>query len=818
VVDAAGLPPDLCSKWPHLAGLTCLRLDAPVDLAPLLRCQLAVQAAGEESLAVTGVQTAGVIDALFAYDGPLGAVAAGHGGAVELRVWAPSAQRVALVLYTAAQGGEEAEVNMAAGERGVWSVRGPPSWAGCYYAYRVTAFHPSTARVETCVAPDPYARAAAANGRRTQLVLSLDAPELQPPGWQQLRKPPLAHACDAVLYELHVRDFSIADATVPETLRGTFGAFTLSDSAGGRHLRSLAAAGITHVHLLPVFDFGSVDERRDRWRSPDGLFDSLAPDSEAQQAAVMAVADSDGYNWGYDPVNWSVPEGSYCQQPDGSGRTRELREAVAALNGAGLRVVLDVVYNHVYGSGPASSAAVLDLIVPGYYLRRNEAGGVEASTCMNNTASEHAMCERLIVDDVLHWALSYKIDGFRFDLMGHLMRTTLLRIRAALDALTPESSGVDGTAILLYGEGWDYAEVAGGRMGPNASQEGMAGTGVATFNDRVREGAMGGGPFGDPRQQGTLTGLATVPAPDVEQGSAEEQAAALGRATERVLAGVAGNLRDFSFAGSDGELITGWDAGGAGSRCGYATSPCETVNYVAAHDNETLFDLIALKMSATASLDDRIRVTGLAQALLATSQGLPFFHAGDELLRSKSLDRDSYNSGDWFNALDWTGSRTGWGVGLPPAAKNAQHWHLQRPLLANPANAPSRDQALAAAERFRRWLRVRSSSLLFRLRTSEEVQARLSMLNRGPLATPAFLVWLLEDGDPALDPHHARILVGLNASQQGATLHLPALHGHEWRLHPELAGDEDCAAATCCGLSGELHLPRLTAAVFVVRR
>lgn len=498
---------------------------------------------------------------------------------------------------------------------------------------------------------------------------------------------------------------------------------------------------------------------------------------------------------------------------------------MAALNALGLRVVVDVVYNHVYGSGPASQHAVLDKIVPGYYLRRDAAGSVEASTCMNNTASEHAMCERLIADDVLHWATTYKVDGFRFDLMGHLMKRVMLRVRAGLDALRlrADGSGCDGRAILLYGEGWDYAEVADGRVGDNASQHRLAGTGVGTFNDRIREGAMGGGPFGDPRQQGLFTGLFTAPAEGVQQGTLEEQRAALARATERVLTGVAGNLAEYRFTGADGATVAGRDAGGRGSRCGYAAEPQETVNYCAAHDNETLFDLVALKMFATADLAARCRVVGLAQALLAWSQGIPFFHAGDELLRSKSLDRDSYNSGDHFNALDWSGQRTGWAVGLPPAAKNAAHWPLQRMLLADPAAAPSVAHTAAAAAHFAQTLRVRASSPLFRLRTAADVLARLHMHNRGPAELPGVLVWELRDGDclggdapplPLLDPRFSRLLVALNVTQQPVALAQPALAGHAWQLHPQLvmsAADAACA-------DGLLSLPPLTAAVFVVAR
>ena len=827
-VDPAGFPAAVVAKFPHLANLTCLRLPADASRLHLLKCQLAVAAVGEDGAPVdaTGVQNAGALDALCTYAGPLGATRDGPN--VALHLWAPTALRVELLLFRGPREDGDAQcLEMQEGKCGVWAARLPAAYEGrYYYRYRVTAFHPSTGRIETCEATDPYSRALAANGTRTQLMCGLESPELMPAGWSTLasRKPALAHHNDAVLYELHVRDFSVTDATVPVDVRGTFGAFA-QQSLGTRHLASLAEAGVTHVHLLPVYDFGSVDERRENWKEPTGPggapLASFASDSEVQQAAVMAVAGEDAYNWGYDPVHWGVPDGSYCKQPDGAGRTLEFRAAVSALNALGLRVVLDVVYNHVYGSGPASQHAVLDKLVPGYYLRRDAEGDVEASTCMNNTASEHAMCERLIVDDVVHWATTYKVDGFRFDLMGHLMKRVMLSIRNALDALHPgaDGSGVDGRSILIYGEGWDYAEVADGRVGENGSQHMLAGTGLGTFNDRIREGAMGGGPFGDPRLQGLLTGLWSSPAPDVSQGTAAEQRVALARATERVLTGVAANLSHYEFLGSGGAMIAGRDAGGVGSRCGYAMTPQETVNYCSAHDNETLFDLVTLKMYRVSTLADRCRVVSLAQALLAWSQGIPFFHAGDEVLRSKSLDRDSYNSGDWFNALDFSGARTGWGVGLPPAGKNAAHWPLQRELLADPACAPSPADVAAAAARFRRALRVRASSPLFRLRTAAEVQERLRMHNRGADEVPGVLVWELCDdaASTRLDANFARLMVGLNATQSAATLRLPT--GHVWQLHPTLAESEDDAVrAASLSADGMLSLPPLTAAVFVVRR
>ena len=811
------VPPEVFTRSPYLSllGLAAFRLDAdkPTRLA-LLKSQLVVEARRRDDgqvVVVTGVQTAGALDALCSYDGPLGIQLLPHGSAT-LRVWAPTAQSVKVRVYDTPRDGAESreEHSMGADSRGVWSIT-LPRLLGRWVTYVVTAFHPSTNAVETCEVTDPYARALAANGGRV-CVADIEHVSLVPPDWNTLRdrKPRLAHHGDSVLYELHVRDFSASDTSVPPALRGKFEAFTV-ESQGTRHLAALARCGVTHVHLLPCYDFGSVDEMPANWKqaiAADGQsLESLPADSEMQQAAVMAVADADAYNWGYDPVHFGVPDGSYCVQPDGPQRSLEFRRCVSALNTVGLRVVVDVVYNHVFGSGPHNRFAVLDKIVPGYYLRRDEAGRVCASTCMNNTASEHVMCERLIVDDALHWATSYKVDGFRFDLMGHLMKRTLLRIRQALDA------GGMGD-VIMYGEGWDYAEVEAGLRGPNGSQLGVRGTGIGTFNDRIREAAIGANPFGDPRLQGLLTGLYTQPWPGAQQGTVEQQRQQLARFTERVIAGIAGNLAAYTFTGKDGTPIAGYDAGGVGSCCGYAEQPHESINYVSAHDNETLWDLVALKLPPHAGADVRTRVVGLAQALLCWSQGIPFLHAGDELLRSKSLDRDSYNSGDWFNVLDWSGQITGWGRGLPPAPKNQGAWPIQRALLADAAGgAPTPAHVASAWAHLQRVLTVRTSSPLFRLRTCKDVQLRLHFHNRGEDEVPGVLCWELIDAEPQLDINFAGILCVINATPH---LHQVAATNRAWQLHPALAPDASAHAAAV--VDGTVTVPPYTAAAFVFKR
>jgi pullulanase-type alpha-1,6-glucosidase len=257
-----------------------------------------------------------------------------------------------------------------------------------------------------------------------------------------------------------------------------------------KHLTDLAKAGLSHVHILPSFDFATIEEIKALQKSPPDLT-GFAADGQEQQAAVAMVSDVDGFNWGYDPLHYTVPEGSYATSPDGTARIFEFRQMVQSLNTAGLRMVMDVVYNHTSASGQ-DPKSILDRIVPGYYHRLNAQGAVEKSTCCENTATEHAMMEKLMIDSLVTWARAYKVDGFRFDLMGHHMKVNMVNVRAALDALTLAKDGVDGKAIYLYGEGWDYGEVVGGQRGENATQPNMAGTGIGTFNDRLRGPAEAG--------------------------------------------------------------------------------------------------------------------------------------------------------------------------------------------------------------------------------------------------------------------------------------------------------------------------------------
>uniref|UniRef100_A0A1J3ES24 Pullulanase 1, chloroplastic n=1 Tax=Noccaea caerulescens TaxID=107243 RepID=A0A1J3ES24_NOCCA len=826
--ESESLPTKVIEKFPHIGNYKPFKVPSELDIRDLVKSQLAVVCFDAEGRLIqgTGLQLPGVIDELFSYDGPLGAHFTPEG--VSLHLWAPTAQAVSVCIYKSPLDKTPMEIWLLKEVNGVWSTEGPSDWEGCYYVYKVSVYHPSTFKVETCYANDPYARGLSADGSKTLLV-NLDSDDLKPEGWDKLadKKPRLRSYSDISIYELHVRDFSANDETVCPENRGGYLAFTLKDSAGVKHLQKLADAGLTHLHLLPTYQFGDVEDEKENWKSVDtSLLEGLPPDSPEAQARITEIQNDDGYNWGYNPVLWGVPKGSYASDPTGPCRIIEFRKMVQALNCTGLNVVLDVVYNHLHANGPHDKDSVLDKIVPGYYLRRNNDGFIENSTCVNNTASEHYMVDRLIRDDLLNWVINYKVDGFRFDLMGHIMKATMVKAKSAIGSLRKESDGVDGSRIYLYGEGWNFGEVAKNGRGINASQFNLSGTGIGSFNDRIRDATLGGSPFGHPLQQGFITGLLLQPNGH-EHGSEATQKLMLSTAKDHIQIGMAANLKDYVLTNHEGKEVKGsevlmHDA----TPVAYASQPTETINYVSAHDNETLFDIISLKTRMEISLDERCRINHLASSMIALSQGIPFFHAGDEILRSKSLDRDSYNSGDWFNRLDFSYQSNNWGVGLPPKGKNEHSWPLIKPRLQDPSFKPQRSHIVAVLHNFLDLLRIRYSSPLFRLDSAKAIQDRVRFHNTGPSSIPGAIVMTIEDGHKGIpsvsqiDPNYSFIVVIFNARPSEFSYFTPLLKDRNLQLHPVqvMSGDERVKKSVYDTFSGGFTVPSRTTTVFVESR
>lgn len=774
--------------WPALAEGLPLRVNLTRDqIGELVRGQVAVAHRWNDGTlgVLTGVQLGGVLDDLFATPEPLGIT--WENGIPAIGIWAPTAKDVRLRLYDD-QAESYASVEMTRCHHGVWRATGEAGWAGRSYDFSVRVFVPSTGQVETNIVTDPYSIALAV-GSTSSVIIDLEDPAYMPDIWRDTPPPPTIRPVDHTIYELHVRDFSISDPSVPTDLQGTYAAFDIAESHGMNHLRKLASAGLTTIHLLPTFDIASIPEDRSRQRAP--MVPQAGPASADQQHAISEHATMDGFNWGYDPLHYAAPEGSYASDANqhGGARIAEFRRMVGALHRLGLRVVLDQVYNHTMASGQ-DEHSILDRIVPGYCHRLDCHGAVENSTCCANVATERSMAERLMVDSVRSWAKHYRVDGFRFDLMGHHSRANMLAVMSSLSRLTPEEDGVDGRGIYLYGEGWNFGEVANNRLFYQATQGQLAGTGIGTFTDRLRDSVQGG--HQDRSTQGFATGLFTDNNDAAGQPS-EEQRHRLGHMTDLIRLGMAGNLRSFTFETSGGVLARGDEIDYHGQPAGYATQPGEAVSYVDAHDNETLYDMLAIRLPVKTKMADRIRMNTIALATCTLAQTPCLWHAGTDLLRSKSLDRNSFESGDHFNAIDWTMQQTNFGRGLPPARDNQAHWEAMAPLLNNPKLNPQPADIQTAHEQAMMLLRLRWSSPLMRLGSAALIKERITMPGSGPAAPPGLLTMFVDDLgfgvdlDPALDG----LLVAINAAPWAVSQELPALAGRALELSPVQADGND---------------------------
>ncbi|MCX8130376.1 MAG: type I pullulanase [Clostridia bacterium] len=487
------------------------------------------------------------------------------------RLWAPIAEKVTLVTYD--NGDIECKCSMSSHEmqkdvKGTWVVTLEGDQNGVFYTYRIK--NPGYDEAE---AVDPYAKALGVNGDRSAVI---DLSQTNPRGWENDVKPFFSHPVDAVIYEIHVRDLSInEDSGIIN--KGKYIAFTeegtRSKTGVTTGIDHISEIGITHLQLQPAYDYALLNEK---------------------------VFDKSKYNWGYDPKNYNVPEGSYATDPYMPGiRVKEFKMMVQALHAKGIRVVMDVVYNHTY----ENYKSIFHKVVPGYYYRMKEDGTFHnGSHCHSETASERAMMRKYIVDSVKYWVEEYHIDGFRFDLMGLHDITTMNEVRKALDEIDP--------TLILYGEGWDMGnhprEVRA--IQDNAAKLER----IGLFNDRVRDNLKG--IYNDPLTHGFVDG---------EKGLELE-----------VMKCVTGSIHYNDRISS------------------YNICPAQSINYVECHDNHTLWDKLELANPGL-SEDERIKMHLLANTIILTSQGVPFLHAGSDFLRTKYGVYDSVNSPDSINQLEW---------------------------------------------------------------------------------------------------------------------------------------------------------------------
>ncbi|MFC4260008.1 pullulanase-type alpha-1,6-glucosidase [Marinobacter lacisalsi] len=830
----ATLSDDLKARFPHLADSAAFTVPIdPQTREEALKGQVVAVARNSagEIMDATEVQTPGVLDDLYAYDDDLGVIFTGNGPL--FRLWAPTAQKVRLHAFDANRKLLPGFPKSMAEVKGVWRYQGNHSLDRAYYQYEVTVYHPLTRQVETLMTTDPYAVSLSRNSQYAQVVNLTDT-DLKPAGWNDQSTPTVANPEDIVIYESHVRDFSAHDETVSQELRGKYLAFTETGSDGMRHLSDLTEAGITHLHLLPTFDIATVSEdtaatvdindsfqvlcnasetAAEQWSEYCGsqtirsVLQSLDPATGDAQALYDTLRGKDSFNWGYDPWHYTVPEGSYATDAEGSNRILEFRRLVQSLNELGLNVVMDVVYNHTNASG-VSDKSVLDRIVPGYYHRRDPAtGNVEQSSCCENTASEHAMMQKLMIDSLVTWAQHYRISGFRFDLMGHHMRHNMTQALEAVRAVDPDT--------YFYGEAWNFGEVKDNARGTNAIQPNMGGTGIGSFNDRARDAVRGGGPFDGGQalrqRQGFGNGLYVQPN-ELNIGSDAEKARLLERA-DWIRSGIAGGLADYVFETADGTVKAARNVDYHDQRTGYTADPQELVNYVSKHDNQTLWDNNQYKVTSSATLTTRARMQIVSLSVPTLSQGIPFLHMGSEILRSKSMQRDSYDSGDWFNEIDFSLTSTTWNRGLPRETKDGGNWNLIKQIIQDSNARPDTSSMLAAKSQFEDLLKVRRSSPLFRLTSAAAVQARLQFHNTGPSQIPGVIAYSIDDSTHAgddLDPQRDSVMVIMNATPQVQTLDSD-LSG--FRLHPsQQTGDATTARASFN--SGQFAVPAWTTAVF----
>ncbi len=489
------------------------------------------------------------------------------------RVWAPTAEEVTVNLYQSGDSSAEDLIEMipmTADVNGTWIAEKSGDLNGLYYTYT------STVNGKTEESCDPYARAVGVNGARAMVI---DLESTNPEGWEEDKNPNADLSFnDAIIYELHIRDLgthgSSGITNVGKYLSLTEHGTTTAGgvSTGVDHMKDL---GITHLHILPMYDYGSVDETR---------------------------LDTAQFNWGYDPVNYNVPEGSYSTDPyNGEVRVKEVKQMVQSLHNDGISVIMDVVYNHVYDAGKFC----FNKIVPDYFSRVTPDGTYSnGSACGNDTASERAMVKKYIVDSVLYWATEYHIDGFRFDLVGLIDTETINEVMEAVHAVRPD--------VVFYGEGWT--------MNTTLTKKGYSMTtqtnstqvpGFAFFSDTIRDGLKGS--VFNSSERGYVSGASKLE-----------------------------SLIEDCFLGSSGT---------------WCTTPAQSVNYASCHDNNTLYDRLQLS-NPDASQEDLIKMNNLSAAIYMTAQGIPFMQAGEEMLRTKinpdgSFNENSYNATDEVNQIKW---------------------------------------------------------------------------------------------------------------------------------------------------------------------
>ncbi len=839
-----GLSAALQARYPRYAGATVLKLTTPLtatQLASVITGELAIVQTSSAGVATDGtqLQLAPLLDSIYSptqqsatQTSNLGITFAAD--VPTFSVWAPTAKSVTLNIYanataTTPSATQTMTLNSATG---VWSYTAAnTSWTNsAYYSYAVNVYslYAGGGSVVTNTVADPYSVSLNAldltnPGNHHSMVLNLADAAATPSGWSGQTLPATLDGTDSAIYELHLRDFSASDSSVAAASAGKFEAFAATSTGNGMsHLAALSHAGLTHVHLLPAFDFASIDQLH--CLAPN-IPPSIGADLSAQ-ATVVSNQSSDCFNWGYDPLVYGAPQGSYSSNAnDGSTRVREFRDMVLGLHSIGLRVIMDVVYNHSSAAGQNNNS-ILDKIVPGYYYRLDANGNpTSVSGAGPDLATENAMTEKLMIDTLTRWTSQYKVDGFRFDIMSLIPKQVMLDTQAALNqvALADGRRTASGPGIYLYGEGWGQSALGF----VNAQQSNMAGTGIGTFNDRLRDAVRGGGPFDSGANmvvhQGFVNGLCydnndgsscntTIANNTACSSTAQTQQQCLFLLQSRISVGLAGNLSAFPLNSS----TTGAQLDYFGSGTGYTGTPQENIAYVSVHDNETLFDVSQYKHPMATVSADRARAQVVGLSLVALAQGVPFFHGGDDMLRSKSMDSNSYDSGDYFNLINWTGNGANWAVGAAPqnTGNNAANLATATPFLNNTALSPVSADINNTTLAFQNFLSIRQDTSMFRLKTAAAISACVSFPDQG-VQQAGLIVMQISGAAGCGDRKYKSIIVLFNANKIAQNFTLASYAGLSVNLHSLQSNGSDATVKTASFSSGTFSVPARTTAVFV---
>ena len=797
------IPSNLASRYPQLTGNIALTVPVATvsSIKTILKSQVViVELNGSSVVRATHLQLQGVLDETYgaaAVQVPLGPVF--NAGTPMFNLWAPTAQSVSIIVNGTTSPMTEDTTT------GIWSYTGTSSMQNtATYNYQVKVYARTDGQaIRTYTTTDPYATGVdAANPSATPaqraVAVDLSSPATFPADWAGQGSSPVTRAADVVLYELHVRDFSANDASVPAEDRGKFLAFSHPNSVGMQHLAQLAHAGLTHVHLLPVFDIGSVPDTG----CTTPTISNSDPASQTPQATVASTATSDCFNWGYDPRHFGVPTGAYSTDGSALERVRNFREMVVGLHNLGLGVVMDVVYNHMYTNQ-------LDQIVPGYYYRLDATGKITTTSCCSDTATEYVMVEKLMNDTLVRWTADYRVDGYRVDVMQNIPLSAMLDAKAAVE------NAAQGRFVYLYGEGFPNAE--------NFIQANIGhlnNTHIGAFNYWIRDAVRGGGPFDNGNSlitnQGFMSGLCYDVNATAGGSCTTAMQNSLLAAQSAIRVSMAGAVS--VFPGAAGISFNG-------SAVAFATNPDENVNYIGSHDGQTVWDIAQYKHPTTLATADRVRahVVGLSTVLLG--QGVPFLMAGDEILRSKAFSANSYNSGDWFNRIDWTmntnyisaGTQT---MGLPASDPNSPNWSVMTPYLNNPNINPSFTDISLANAMVGDLLSIRSSTSLFRLASAADIAQCVTFQDSGAQKN-GLIVMRIDaigaDNRACGDQRYAHVVVLVNANKTAQTFTVSALAGATMQLHSvqQHSADTTVLGARFDNASGTFSVPARTTAVFV---